>query len=70
MYVNEVNDYLARGHLVPDADMIFIPWKNATYVYANVVPMWQYLNNGVWKSVENQIRKAAGKVKCIPFTRL
>ncbi|XP_065213214.1 uncharacterized protein LOC135840541 [Planococcus citri] len=54
-YANK--DFLAKGHLVPDADMAFIPWKYATYLFLNAVPMWQYLNNSSWKSIETQIRK-------------
>ena len=31
----------------------------ATYFYLNVVPMWQVINNGNWKRMEESVRKLA-----------
>jgi DNA/RNA endonuclease G (NUC1) len=30
--------YLARGHLSPDGDFLFVSWQFATYYYINTVP--------------------------------
>lgn len=51
--------YLARGHLAPDSDFVLEPEQDATYFYANVVPQWQAINNGNWKSLENSVRELA-----------
>lgn len=54
--------YLARGHLTPDADMIFFSWQSSTYYYINVVPQFQSINNGNWKHVENVARSKASQL--------
>ncbi|XP_068218312.1 uncharacterized protein [Palaemon carinicauda] len=51
--------YLARGHLAPDSDFVLEAEQDATYFYANVVPQWQAVNNGNWKSLENSVRELA-----------
>lgn len=33
--------YLARGHLSPDGDFLFVSWQFATYFYINTVPQFQ-----------------------------
>ncbi|XP_062554638.1 uncharacterized protein LOC134219788 [Armigeres subalbatus] len=69
-YPNETNpqgstdDYynlsnLQRGHLNPDADQLFTTWQWSTYFYINVVGMWQQINNGNWKNLENNVRTLA-----------
>jgi DNA/RNA non-specific endonuclease len=50
-------NYLARGHLFPDADGVFRSQRRATYSYLNAVPQWQSINNGNWKALENRIRE-------------
>ncbi|KAK7074802.1 hypothetical protein SK128_018972, partial [Halocaridina rubra] len=57
----EGEHYLARGHLSPDSDFILEPEQDATYYYANVLPQWQAVNNGNWKSLENSVRDLALK---------
>lgn len=51
--------YLAKGHLAPDADFVLEAEQDATYYYANVVPQWQAINNGNWKSLEFAVRNLA-----------
>ncbi|KAL7041304.1 hypothetical protein ACKWTF_000715 [Chironomus riparius] len=51
--------YLARGHLTPDGDMIFVSWQWTTYYYINVIPKWQSVNNGNWKVIEFAVRSKA-----------
>ncbi|XP_076028810.1 salivary endonuclease-like [Oratosquilla oratoria] len=53
--------YLARGHLTPDADFVFLSEQDATYLYGNVVPQWQAFNNGNWKAVESSVRELSTK---------
>jgi len=51
--------YLARGHLAPKADLLYTDWQEASYMYSNVVPQWQRINNGNWGTVEVGVRAAA-----------
>lgn len=51
--------YLAKGHLAPDADFVLEAEQDATYYYINVVPQWQAVNNGNWKSLESAVRELA-----------
>ncbi|KAG5680494.1 hypothetical protein PVAND_010001 [Polypedilum vanderplanki] len=60
-YLNKT--YLARGHLAPDGDMIFVSWQWSTYYYINVVPQWQSINNANWKHVESVVRLKAAALK-------
>lgn len=48
--------FLARGHLAPAADCIYLSAKRATYSLINVAPQWQQLNNGPWKKMEAGVR--------------
>jgi DNA/RNA endonuclease G (NUC1) len=54
--------YFARGHLTPDSDRISKSWRDATYFYMNTVPMWQRINNGIWKRIENAARSVASGI--------
>lgn len=60
-YINKT--YLARGHLSPDGDFIFVSWQFATYFYINTVPQWQSINNANWKHIESIVRSTASKLK-------
>ena len=51
--------YLARGHLAPKGDLLYTDWQEASYMYSNVVPQWQRINNGNWKTVEEGVRSSA-----------
>lgn len=55
--------YLARGHLAPDGDFLFVSWQFTTYYYINTVPQWQAVNNGNWKVVENAVRAKADQLR-------
>ena len=67
--LNPNRDYFARGHLNPNADHPFQTWMKATYFYMNQVPQWQnYLNNGVWKQVENKVRLLTNGDNLVVYT--
>jgi len=53
------SNYMARGHLSPDADFIFKDWQESTYYYGNTAPQWQSINNGNWKRLEFAVRELA-----------
>lgn len=55
--------YIARGHLAPDGDFLYVSWQFTTYYYINVAPQWQAVNNGNWKVVENSVRTKADQLK-------
>lgn len=46
---------LHKGHMVPSGDV----YNNDMKYYANMVPMWSDINIGVWKRIENVIRRLA-----------
>jgi len=54
-------NYMARGHLSPEADFIFKDWQESTYYYGNTAPQWQSINNGNWKRLEFAVRELAGR---------
>lgn len=60
-FLNET--YLARGHLTPDGDMIFVSWQWSTYYYLNVVPQFQKINNGNFKHIESIVRTKAAQLQ-------
>uniref|UniRef100_U5ET74 Putative deoxyribonuclease i n=1 Tax=Corethrella appendiculata TaxID=1370023 RepID=U5ET74_9DIPT len=57
-YLNRTS-YLARGHLSPDADMIYRSSQFSTYFYLNVAPQWQNVNAGNWYFIESAVRNKA-----------
>lgn len=61
-YVGE-NRYV-RGHLAPDSDFVLLGEQDATYLLANVVPQLQVINNGIWKTIENEIRHVTEHLNC------
>ncbi|KAJ8664870.1 hypothetical protein QAD02_006532 [Eretmocerus hayati] len=54
-------NYLVKGHLVARADLFYPAEQLSTYFYVNVLPMWQSVNNGNWKSVESIVRRTASR---------
>ncbi|KAG8248410.1 hypothetical protein J6590_041996 [Homalodisca vitripennis] len=60
-YLNGSN-FLAKGHLSPDADFIFNSGQMLTYYYVNAAPQWQKFNAGNWISVENAVRRLSAQV--------
>jgi len=61
-------DFFAKGHLNPNADHPFQTWMKSTYFYMNQVPQWQSLNNGIWKQVENQVRRLSENGNLLVYT--
>lgn len=55
--------YLARGHLAPDGDFLFVSWQFTSYYYINTIPQWQSINNANWKHIESVVRLKADKLK-------
>ncbi|KAM7344138.1 salivary protein Tsal1-like [Cochliomyia hominivorax] len=62
-YVDTSNNFLARGHLAPDADFIFGYEQLATFYFANVAPEFQVINAGNWLRVEELGRAVAASFK-------
>jgi len=54
-------NYLAKGHLTPDAAMVYDFEQKATYFFINVAPQFQAFNNGNWKYLEARARELAVK---------
>ena len=55
--------YLARGHLVPNADFGSDAERALTFVMTNVAPKWQLFNMGNWFALERAIRTYANRKK-------
>ena len=53
------SNYLARGHLSPDAAFIEGAEQDATYFFFNVAPQFQSFNNRNWKQLESFTRDMA-----------
>jgi len=56
-------NYLAKGHLSPDAAFIYNVMQDATYYFINVGPQFQSFNNANWKALEGAARDLAEKLK-------
>lgn len=54
-------NYLAKGHLTPDASMVHDFEQKATYYFINAAPQFQAFNNGNWKHLEAKARGLAAK---------
>lgn len=50
------SDTIARGHLTANSDFPFNSQQGSTFYYFNVVPQWQSINNGNWKTLEGYVR--------------
>ena len=55
--------YLARGHLVPNADFGSDAERALTFIMTNVAPKWQLFNMGNWFALERAIRTYANRKK-------
>jgi len=51
--------FLARGHLAPSGDLLLTVWQDVSFMFSNVVPQWQAINNGNWADVEHAVRERA-----------
>lgn len=59
----------ARGHMCPSGDRTDSSADNlSTFVFTNVVPQVQSLNNGPWKGLENETRQMAAAGKTLYVT--
>jgi len=58
---SEPKEYLARGHLSPNADFASQVKRDETSYFINAAPQWQYFNNGAWRTLEKAIREYAEK---------
>ena len=54
-------NYLAKGHLSPDAGFVYNVMQDATYYFLNVAPQFQSFNNGNWRSLEYAVRNLGMK---------
>ena len=54
-------NYLAKGHLSPDAGFIYQAEQYATYYFINVAPQFQSFNAGNWKELEEGSREIAAR---------
>ena len=52
-------NYLAKGHLSPDAAFIYQAEQYATYYFINVAPQFQSFNGGNYKQLERGSREIA-----------
>ena len=71
----KAKDYLAKGHLSPDAAFVYNVMQDATYYFVNIAPQvslpvvfcklnhfqFQSINGGNWKALESDVRKLASK---------
>ena len=48
-----------KGLPHPSGDLQYRDWQEGTYMYSNVVPQWQVVNNGNWRDVEEAVRARA-----------
>ncbi|SPP88835.1 uncharacterized protein LOC117590477 isoform X2 [Drosophila guanche] len=49
--------FLARGHLVAKADLIYASQQRSSFNYMNAAPQWQIFNGGLWANLEDATRK-------------
>ncbi|KAL7299938.1 hypothetical protein TKK_0007258 [Trichogramma kaykai] len=56
-------NYLVKGHLIAKADKFYAAEQYVTYFYANAVPMWNSINNGNWKHMEDKIVRPLAATK-------
>lgn len=55
-----------RGHLAPAADMAWsAPAMKESFYFSNMTPQAPNLNRGIWKSLEDKVRKWAGRDSAI-----
>ena len=51
--------FLARGHLTPNADFTTKEERAYTMITTNIAPQWQLFNGGNWNNLETALRKYA-----------
>ena len=59
--IDDSRNFLARGHLAPDAAFVYQAEADATYFYINVAPQFQSFNNMNWRSIETETQEMAKK---------
>lgn len=56
----------SRGHLAPAADMAWSPEAmEESFYFSNISPQTQEFNNGIWRKLEEDIRRWAKKYKSV-----
>lgn len=53
---------MAKGHLAPSGDFVYVSSKWSSYFYINAVPQWNQINNINWRKLENRIRNVAANL--------
>jgi DNA/RNA endonuclease G (NUC1) len=56
---NELDLYMARGHLAAKSDFIFGPQQLSTFYFINCAPQWQTFNGKNWERVEDASKNFA-----------
>lgn len=59
----EGDAFLTKAHLVPKSDLLFEFQKKTSSYDINTAPMWQTINTGNWRILENRIRRYANSHK-------
>lgn len=49
--------------MIARADLYYANEQQSTYFYINALPMWQTINNGNWRFIEEMIRRTASNPK-------
>lgn len=70
MYAIHTDAFLARGHLMANADNIFGSHMRASFYFINAQPQWQTFNGGNWEAVESGVRNfiADRNLECEIYT--
>jgi hypothetical protein len=70
MYAIHTDAFLARGHLMANADNIFGSHMRASFYFINAQPQWQTFNGGNWEAVESGVRNfiADRNIECEIYT--
>ncbi|GFR23810.1 hypothetical protein TNCT_28312 [Trichonephila clavata] len=63
-YEDFKNTKYSKGHLVPAADQQLTSNSyEETFIFTNIAPMYNKFNSGIWKTLEEKIRKLATEHK-------
>lgn len=51
-----------KSQLSPKSDFVYTTSQYVPHFYVNTVPLWQQINSGNWKTVEDSVRKTASNL--------